>query len=72
MRGKYTNILGQYIGDNTAISENIMKSNYGNIEAIRTMFIINEVLSGIEGNYSLGTLQIVSPESMGTSKIYPF
>ena len=72
MRGKYTNILGQYIGDNTAISENIMKSNYGNIEAIRTMFIINEVLSEIEGDYNLGTLQVVSPESMGSSKIYPF
>ena len=72
MRGRYTNILGQYLGDNDAMQKGIMKSNYGNIEAMRTMFIVNEVLSEIEGDYNLGTLQVVSPESMGSSKIYPF
>ena len=72
MRDKYTNILGQYIGDNTAISQNIMKSNYGNIEAIRTMFLLNEVLQEIEGDYKLGTLQIVSPENLDGGKIYTF
>lgn len=72
-RGGYTNILGQYIGDNEALRRgNILKGDYGNIEAIRTMFLINEVLSEIEGEYNLGTLQVVSPENTQHSKLYSF
>lgn len=72
LRDQYTNILGQYMGDNTAMSQKVMKSNYGNIEAVRTMFLLNEVLSEIEGDYKLGTLQIVSPENIGGGKVYTF
>lgn len=72
-RGGYTNILGQYIGDNEAIRRgNILKGDYGNIEAIRTMFLINEVLSDIEGDYTLGTLQVISPENTQHCKLFSF
>ena len=72
-RGGYTNILGQYIGDNEALRRgNILKGDYGNIEAIRTMFLINEVLSEIDGDYNLGTLQVVSPVNTQHCKLYTF
>jgi hypothetical protein len=36
-----------------------MKSNYGNIEAIRTMTILNEILPKINGNFKLGDLKVI-------------
>ena len=70
-RGGYTNILGQYIGDSEAIKEKILKADYGNIEAFRTMFIINQVLDSIEGTYNLGNLQVISPINVGHARSYP-
>ena len=41
-------------------SENFtMKSDYGNIEAIRTMTILNEVLPHIDGTIKLGELKVL-------------
>ena len=36
-----------------------MKSNYGNIEAIRTMVILNEILPKLTGNFKLGELTVL-------------
>lgn len=36
-----------------------MKSNYGNIEAIRTMVILNEILPKLTGNFKLGELKVL-------------
>jgi hypothetical protein len=36
-----------------------MKSNYGNIEAIRTMVILNEILPKLTGKFKLGELKVL-------------
>lgn len=52
------NLLGYYLPDIN--SENFtMKSDYGNIEAIRTMTVLNEVLPHIEGTIKLGELKVL-------------
>lgn len=52
------NLLGYYLPDvnNERFS---MRSNYGNIEAIRTMTVLNEILPSIKGNYKLGELKVL-------------
>jgi len=52
------NILGYYLPDMNSYNF-IMESNYGNIEAIRTMTLLNEVVGSL-GNVELGQLKIVS------------
>lgn len=51
-------LLGNYIGElNT---ENFtLSSNYGNIETIRTLAILNQVLPNFEGDFKLGELQVL-------------
>jgi hypothetical protein len=36
-----------------------MESNYGNIEAIRTMTILNEILPNLQGDFKLGELKVL-------------
>ena len=36
-----------------------MKSTYGNIEAMRTMLILNEILPSLNGNFKLGELKVL-------------
>ena len=52
------NLLGYYLPDvnDEAFT---MKANYGNIEAIRTMTILNEILPKINGNFKLGDLKVL-------------
>ena len=52
------NLLGYYLPD---INDEAftMKANYGNIEAIRTMTILNEILLKINGNFKLGDLKVL-------------
>lgn len=52
------NLLGYYLPD---MNDEFftMKSNYGNIEAIRTMTILNEILPSIEGDVKLGELKVL-------------
>lgn len=52
------NLLGYYLPD---VNEELftMGSNYGNIEAIRTLTILNEILPNIDGEIKLGELKIL-------------
>lgn len=52
------NLLGYYLPDMNSYNF-IMESNYGNIEAIRTMTLLNEVIGSL-GNIELGQLKIIS------------
>lgn len=52
------NLLGYYLPDMNDRNFT-MKSTYGNIEAIRTMLILNEILPHIEGNFKLGELKVL-------------
>lgn len=51
-------LLGYYLFNN---NEELfdMKSTYGNIEAIRTMTVLNEVLPKLDGNFKLGELKVL-------------
>lgn len=71
-RGGYQNILGQFIGDNEARQRGIIKGTFGNIEMLRTMMSLNTVINKIQGEFQLGKLFIISPESLGSSTIYTF
>lgn len=52
------NLLGYHIPDmNTENFE--MECNYGNIDAIRTVAILNEILPEIGGTYKLGQLKVI-------------
>lgn len=52
------NLLGYYIPDKNNY-DFTMKSTYGNIEAIRTMTLLNELLPQIEGEFKLGELKVL-------------
>jgi hypothetical protein len=57
-----TNLLGAYIRDLN--NENFtMENNYGNIEAIRTMTLLNEIIPSLD-DVELGTMKIVSLSKM--------
>lgn len=71
-RDVYTNILGDFISDQTAGSRGIIKGNFGNIEMIRTMVLLNGILPNITGNYQLGQIQVISPENVGKEVTYTF
>lgn len=52
------NLLGYYIPDlNNEGFE--LESNYGNMEVMRTMLILNEVLPNIQGKFKLGELKVL-------------
>lgn len=52
------NLLGYYLPD-TNDEQFIMKSNYGNIDAIRTVALLNEVLPEVGGDVKLGQLKVL-------------
>lgn len=52
------NLLGYYLKDGNQHNFT-MKSTYGNIEAIRTMTVLNELLPQIEGDFKLGELKVL-------------
>ena len=62
-----SNLLGYYIPDLN--NENFeMESNYGNIDAIRTVALLNEILPEIGGNLKLGQLKVIGTNSFSTKK----
>lgn len=52
-----TNILGFYKMDSEYID---LEGDYGNVEAVRTMTLLNEMLPNLGGNIKLGTLGVLS------------
>lgn len=61
------NLLGSYISDvnNKGF---VTKATYGNIEAIRTMTVLNQILPKLPKNLQLGTLKIVGISSYHNKK----
>jgi len=66
------NIMGSYIPDNTKAGKLIeYPATFGNIEAVRTMTILNEVLPNIKSqDFELGQMIIVSSANRGQTKFY--
>lgn len=61
------NLLGYYLPDlNNERFE--MECNYGNIDAVRTLAILNEVLPSIGGNIKLGQLKVIGLSGFQTRK----
>ncbi len=48
----------------------MLRSDYGNIEAIRTMTLLNEILPTITGEYNLGQLKVLTPINNGKGRIF--
>jgi hypothetical protein len=57
--------LGYYLPDNKSGSLFNYRANYGNIEAVRTMVLLNQVLPKIKGDLILGKLQVLSLRNGG-------
>lgn len=59
LRGGNTNLLGAYLYD---INDEgfTLPSTYGNMEAVRVMALLNEVLPDLEGDIKLGQLKILA------------
>lgn len=63
------NILGTYLHDIEAVDiqgKKLMKSTYGNIEVMRTLFLLNNILPDLDNNIQLGNLTIVGNLGKGT------
>lgn len=61
------NLLGYYLPDlNNEKFE--MQSTYGNIDAVRTLAILNQVLPEIDGKIKLGQLKVISPNVYQSKK----
>lgn len=71
-RKVYTNILGNFMSDQKAIQEQVIKGNFGNIEMIRTMVVLNTVLQNMDGDFTLGSIKVISPENIGGEITYTF
>ena len=68
--GKGTNLLGNYYRDMDAPGQLVhYKATWGNIEAIKAMLLINQVLPKIEGDFKLGKLHVIS--LLGTGQGVP-
>lgn len=66
-----SNILGCRLYDTKSGSLINYKSNMGNIEAVRTMVLLNKILPKISSDgMSLGSLKVVSTQGRGQSSIY--
>ena len=67
----WNNILGEYVSDIRARNMGgMIPATYGNIEVTRAMLILNEVLPSIEGNFNLGKILAISPQSGGKGTLY--
>lgn len=68
-----TNIMGCWTSDASGDTGNLInyKSTYDNIEAIRTMTILNEVLPQLdESGLKLGKLKVISTHESGQATMY--
>ena len=67
----WSNILGEYVSDIKARNMGgMLTATYGNIEVTRAALILNEVLPNISGNFNLGKILAVSPQSGGKGTLY--
>lgn len=61
------NLLGYYLPDLN--KENFeLECNYGNIDAIRTVALLNEVLPQVNGTIKLGQLMVINPSNFAAKK----
>ena len=64
-KGNNTNILNSYLFDTQAGTLFNCKNYFGNIETVRTLSILNEVLPNIDIDFKLGSIKVISPVNNG-------
>lgn len=67
------NIMGSYIKDASKDTKGLINfsATFGNIEAVRTMTILNEVLPQLnQQNFTLGEMRILSVQSRGQMELF--
>lgn len=65
--------MGSYINDASKDTKGLINfsANYANIEAVKTMTILNEVLPQLnQSNFILGEMRILSTQSGGMMELY--
>lgn len=63
-------VLGSYLANTGSGSLINYRSTYGNIEAVKAMVLLNQVLPKLEGDFTLGKLHVLSLQ--GTGQGVPF
>lgn len=63
-------VLGSYLTNTRSGSLINYRSTYGNIEAVKAMVLLNQVLPKLEGDFTLGKLHVLSLQ--GTGQGVPF
>lgn len=63
-------VLGSYLTNTGSGSLINYRSTYGNIEAVKAMVLLNQVLPKLEGDFTLGKLHVLSLQ--GTGQGVPF
>lgn len=63
--GKGENILNNYLYDTQAGDLFKCKNYFGNIESVRTLTILNEILPNIDIDFKLGNIKVISPVNSG-------
>jgi hypothetical protein len=58
-------ILGKFLRNTKAGSLINYRPTFGNIEAIKTMVLLNQVLPKLEGDFTLGKLHVLSLQGNG-------
>lgn len=62
---KGDNVLGSYLTNTRSGGLVNYRSTYGNIEAVKAMVLLNQVLPKLEGDFTLGKLHVLSLQGNG-------
>lgn len=65
-----TNLLGMYLYDMNA--GHMLKGDYGNIEIIKGLTVLNQIIPNIQGEFNLGNIKVITPNIGGSGRVRTF
>lgn len=65
-----TNLLGMYLYDMNA--GHMLKGDYGNIEIIKGLTVLNQIIPNIQGEFNLGNIKVITPNVGGSGRVRTF
>jgi len=64
------NLLGMHLYDMNA--GHMLKGDYGNMEIIKGLTVLNQILPKIKGEYKFGNIKVITPNVGGSGRIRTF
>ena len=65
-----TNLLGMYLYDMNA--GHMLKGDYGNIEIVKGLTVLNQIIPNIQGEFNLGNIKVITPNVGGSGRVRTF